>query len=259
MLLGEPRQTNYDLHFDLFGIPVRIHPLFFVLPLFISMTMKEPDVLSAIVILFVFFVSILIHELGHSFAMGYFGQRSRIVLYMMGGLAIPDTNPWQVGLRSQFSPGQQIMVSFAGPFFGFILAALIALVLILFGGDVKPEMDGIIPYLQLDFANTSFANNDPLQFLIRIAININIYLNLLNLMPVFPLDGGQIARELFVMNDPANGIRNSLILSIVAGGVMAIVMFSSGERFGLLFALLAVSSYMSLQQYGSGGFGGRPW
>ena len=257
MLLGEPRQTNYDLHFDLFGIPVRVNPAFFLLPL--VFTLKVGDVVFTLIVAVVFFVSILVHELGHAFAFGYFGQRSRIVLYFMGGLAIPDTNPWQVGSRSRLSSGQQIMVSFAGPFFGFILAALVSLVLILLGGEVKPEMDGFMPYLEFNFANTSFANNEHLINLIYVAIIINVYLNLLNLVPVFPLDGGQIARELFVMNDPANGIRNALILSIVAGGVMAVVLLTAREPFGLLFALLAVSSYMSLQQYGSGGFGGRPW
>ena len=40
----------------------------------------------------VMFVSILVHELGHSLVMRYFGQSSHIVLYMLGGLAIPDSS-----------------------------------------------------------------------------------------------------------------------------------------------------------------------
>ncbi|MFN8414577.1 MAG: hypothetical protein U0Z26_19525 [Anaerolineales bacterium] len=36
------------------------------------------------------FISILIHELGHAFAMRFYSQRSQIVLHGTGGLTIPE-------------------------------------------------------------------------------------------------------------------------------------------------------------------------
>ena len=68
-------------------------------------------------------------------------------------------------------------------------------------------------------------------------------------MPVFPLDGGQIARALFVKADPWDGVRKSLWLSVIAGAILVVV---SLLRFGslymaLLFGLLALQSYQVLQ------------
>ena len=258
MLLGEPRPTPYDLHFDLFGIPVRVNPLFFLLPLFF--TIAAGDIVITLIFAVIFFVSILIHELGHALAFGYYGMPSRIVLYMMGGLATPNTSPWQVGSKSNISAGQQIMISAAGPFAGFLLAAIIALIAIAMGGEVQFGLFGIIPLVFADLSSTSVSDNLYLILLIQYAIWINFYLNLINLLPVFPLDGGQIARQIFVINDPWHGVRNSLILSLVIGGAVGGYMLFNGEFFiGFMFAMFAYNSWLSLQQYGNGGFGGRPW
>lgn len=258
VLLGEPRPTPYDIHFNLFGFPVRIHPAFFLLPVFL--TLGVGDLALTLIFLGIFFVSILVHELGHSLVMAYFGVPSKIVLYMMGGLAIPDTNPWQVGTRSSFSSGQQIMVSFAGPFAGFLLAAVLCILTVAIGGSIHIAADGIVPIVMPDFSNSSIVDNRYLAILLSVSIWINIYLNLINLFPVYPLDGGQIARELFVMSDYRNGIRNSLILSVVAGAVVALIMITGHQVFfGIMFGLLAYNSWLSLQTYGSGGFGGGRW
>jgi len=72
------------------------------------------------------FVSILVHELGHAFTMRYFGQDARVVLYMMGGLAIPESSPWRASSgRRVRGPLSQILISAAGPGAGFLLAGLV--------------------------------------------------------------------------------------------------------------------------------------
>ena len=45
---------------------------------------------------------------------------------------------------------------------------------------------------------------------------VNIFWGLVNLLPVYPLDGGQIARELLELASPADGVRQSLWLSVIA-------------------------------------------
>ena len=77
-------------------------------------------------------------------------------------------------------------------------------------------------------------------------------------MPVYPLDGGQIARELFLLGGSRQAIPRSLILSIVVAVGIALWGFQSQRSFmGIMFLMLAYSSYMTLQQYtGRGGFGG---
>jgi stage IV sporulation protein FB len=82
---------------------------------------------------------------------------------------------------------------------------------------------------------------------------------LINLLPVFPLDGGQIAQQLLVVNDPWSGTERALWLSIIVAVVMAVVGgFAFREPFVvILFLSLAASNYLTLQQLRGGG--GRPW
>ncbi len=262
MFLSEPSRTNYDINFTLFGFDVRVHPAFFIMPLLLgaSWLQAENAGMNLIILITVFFVSILVHELGHAFAFRYFGQPARIVLYWMGGLAIPDGGgPWAINVGTRLTPQQKIVVSAAGPGFGFLLAASLVGVVFAMGGKIEVLQDGIFPALIPRFT----PNNQPniaVITLLYLGIWANIFFNILNLAPVFPLDGGQISRELFEMNDGFNGTRNSIMLSILVGALVAVFSFSTGDRFiGFFFAFMAWSNYMTLQQMG-GGFGGnRPW
>ena len=56
--------------------------------------------------------------------------------------------------------------------------------------------------------------------------------------------------------DYNSGIRNSLMISVGAGAVIAFMGFSIGDRFvGIFFALMAISAYMTLQQMSGRGQG----
>ena len=83
-----PPATRYDLNFNLFGFPVRIHPLYWLLSLLLASGSR--NLLYILVFFVVIFVSLLIHELGHAFALRSMGQESQIVLYHGGGLTIPE-------------------------------------------------------------------------------------------------------------------------------------------------------------------------
>jgi len=80
----------------------------------------------------------------------------------------------------------------------------------------------------------------------------------MNLLPVYPLDGGQIAMSMLILKDPWRGAEKALWISTVTGGVVAIsaaLLFQS-LYLTMLFGSLAYSSYMALQQMGGGG---RSW
>lgn len=234
--------------------------------------LQDPPInagLMLLVLIAVFFVSILVHELGHALAFRYFGQSSRIVLYWMGGLAIPDgQGAWGTSYRPAGRSGSashsvpQIIIALAGPVFGFLLAALLIGLVLAMGGTVGFRFDGIMPsvdaLLPADYRTTEMGVT--LNLFLFFAIWVNIFLNILNLAPVFPLDGGQIARQLFTINDPGHGVRYSIYLSIAVGAIIALMAFQSGDQFiGIFFAIMAWSNYMSLQQFGGGYGGGRPW
>jgi stage IV sporulation protein FB len=82
MIFEVPEPTRGEIHFRLFDIPVRVHPYFWLMTLFMGLS---PDVGTLLIWMGVVFVSILWHELGHVFAYRFFGIRGDVVLYGFGG------------------------------------------------------------------------------------------------------------------------------------------------------------------------------
>ena len=281
MFLSEPSSTPYDARFSLLGIPVRVHPLFWILPLFLGIqtAVVVPEaqlkIMAILIWVMVVFFSIVVHEFGHVFAMMYYGQRARVVLYVMGGLAIPDNNsggwgqdrPWGNSWQSSpygsssggqsRSPGQQIVISAAGPAAGFLFAMLIALFCVLCGGQIEySPLFGVVPYFDIVGLGDNFAD-DRLRIMVLVLVDALIFVNvgwgILNLLPIFPLDGGQISRQLFIINDPYRGVEYSLWLSVMAAGGIALLGLRYQQPF-LLFLMisLAFQSYQLLNQMRGG-------
>ncbi|MDJ0756474.1 MAG: hypothetical protein QNJ45_23275 [Ardenticatenaceae bacterium] len=240
-----PPPTRYDLNFTLFGFSIRVHPLFWIIAiLFGTSTGTIPLLLIWVIAVF---VSILIHELGHSLAMRLYGVDSYIVLHGFGGLAIPTFS--RRG-RGDLSPAQQVFISFAGPLAGFLLAGLILAVVAVFGGLISTGwLLGFIPVPNAFLPGGGSLINGA----IRLFLWVNVFWGLINLVPVFPLDGGQIARHILSSADPWNGMRNSLWVSVIAGALMAVagLVLMGSIYIALLFGILAFQSYQMLR--GSGG------
>ncbi len=262
MLLGEPPRTQYDLNFKVLGFSVRVHPFFWLVGLILgSRGGKEDAGLVILIWIASLFISILIHELGHTLMMRRFGVSSHIVLHMMGGLAIPDSYGFSTRSRDSRS---SILISFAGPAAGFAFAGLIIMVIIGTGGEFTVGRKLLFYDYQL---NPLQEWGKPLIILVDALLFINILWGLVNLLPVYPLDGGQIARTLMIDQDPGGGAIKSLWLSVFAGGGMAVYGASRKDFFlVIMFGMLAFQSYMAIQQMrGGGGFGrgfgggGKPW
>ena len=68
-------------------------------------------------------------------------------------------------------------------------------------------------------------------------------------LPVYPLDGGNVSRNLLLQADPVDGVRKSLWISVIAGGLVALAgfFFFRSIYMAVLFGLLAFQSYQSLQ------------
>src|SRR5262245_50091332 len=108
------------------------------------------------------------------------------------------------------STGPWILVTFAGPGAGFILYALVrALEIWLIHQDVR-----ISPYAYYA--------------LVRLE-NLNLWWGLVNLLPVFPLDGGQICRTALSHWRPYDGTEIALKISLVAAAGMALFCFQFGR------------------------------
>jgi Zn-dependent protease len=249
MLLIEPPPSQGDLHFRLFGVPVRISPLFWLTAVIMGLGREGTPPAEMLIWVAVVFVSVLAHEMGHAFTQRRFGGQPWIVLHGIGGLALCDD--------CDRSPRSQILISLAGPAAGFALAAVILALVRLSGHAVgwtiaQNTVAGMMPFTLLGVKlywepfESLIAN-----VLLYHILFVNIVWGLVNLLPVYPLDGGRIAREVLTLRHPRRGIVLSLQVSIVVAGAMAVVGLLAWQSIftALLFGYLAFTNYQALQAY----------
>ncbi|MEX2139757.1 MAG: site-2 protease family protein [Pirellulales bacterium] len=258
MLLAEPPRTNYDLHFRVFGIPVRVHPFFWLIAL-LSGAREGVSPKETFIWMAALFVSILIHELGHAVAILFYGYRPWVTLHWLGGLASYDrgfSESYDSSDDRSTRPLPQIVISLAGPVAGFLFATVIVGLVFASGGAADFSLGGAYLF-RWDLLGVTSAN---LGYLLDCLIFINLFWGLINLLPVYPLDGGQVSRELFLVANPRRGIEWSLQLSMAAAIAMAIyalLRFQQPFFVVILFGFLAFGSYQALAAYrGFGGQGG---
>jgi Zn-dependent protease len=223
-MFGPVQPTPYDLQFTLFGFPVRVIPWFWVTGLILGFDLlqdREDGPLLLLIWLSIVFVSILIHELGHATLAHLFGYPPSILLYHFGGLAMFEP------LRG-YTTARSILISLAGPAFGFVLGGIVY-----FGSRLIPP--------------------DNLSYVGRVAVAqliwVNIGWGLVNLLPVLPLDGGRISQEACMAASKYRGVTISLWISIVVAGAVGAWFLMNGQRYnGFFFVALAIQNYMDLQQ-----------
>src|SRR5262245_31536533 len=132
-MFQEPGPSSGDLHFRLFGIPVRVSPMFWLVTVLLGLRTDGATPPAELLIwIVVVFVSILVHELGHAFAQRRYGGRPWITLYGMGGLAACDDCDRRTS--------SQILISLAGPAAGFLFALAISVALMVSGRPVGVEL-----------------------------------------------------------------------------------------------------------------------
>ncbi len=207
MFLSEPAETPADLRFWLFGVHVRVHPFFWLISAILGWSIvgefgnTRLGLIYLVVWVACVFVSVLVHELGHVFMGQLFGSHGHIVLHGFGGLAI--------GSNALNRGWQRFLVSFAGPLIQFVLLGLVLLAMFALVPDSAPPPRAPAWY-------------QPVQITLDFLLVINLFWPLLNLLPIWPLDGGQMAREVLVGASPRNGVFLSFALSAVVAGLLAI-------------------------------------
>jgi len=250
VLLGEPPRTQWDLHFALFGIPVRVHPIFWVVAVFMGIrgSPRLADLLSWVVAVF---IAILVHELGHATVMRAYGFAPWITLYGFGGLT--SYSPAQAYGSKGTGTFGQVLISAAGPGAGFLLAASLLVVVAITGHKVQFDLGGSFGFRIGIEPVGSELFTDFLYYVLFVCI----FWGVINLLPVYPLDGGQIAREILLKVNPREGIRISLVLSMfTAVALAAIGLLQWRSPFvALFFGFMAYGSYAALQAYRGRG----PW
>lgn len=206
MFLLEPDETRYDLRWRMFGTSVRVHPMFWLMSVVLgydaNIRLGIGYVLAWVICVF---VSILLHEFGHIWMGRLFGSPGYIVLFSFGGLAI--------GSKQVPHRWQRILVCLAGP-----LIQLLLWVALWYGGM----------RIILLFPGRMIV---PAFIVWRMLFGINLLWPLLNLLPIWPLDGGQVTREVCQGASPSSGTVFSLGISMVVSGFLAVheLMASQGR------------------------------
>lgn len=226
--------SSNDVSFRLFGFPTFIQPFFWLIALFITavplggMNNNMPLWLAQVIVGAAgVLLSILVHELGHALTFRHlFCMPCIIVLHGSGGVTIPQ----QQHRRGYGFSGAaaECFLAFSGPLAGFVLA-FFAIMLLQF-----------VPF-PAGNVGTAVAL---FHFFLWWTALISIFWSIFNLLPIYPMDGGHIAREVFVFLFPRQGVEFSLILSMVLA-VFLIAVALQYQQYFIAFIL----AYFAYQNY----------
>lgn len=227
-------------HFKILGVPVRVEWPFFLVAAMLGLAgMRSwPDssflgrMTWMVIWVAIVFVSVLVHEFGHAMAYKMNRERSSIVLTALWGLTSGRESPQR---------WRRIFVSLSGAIFAFLVLGL--------------------PFLLLrdparTAAMTSGSDFAWKRFLVVYYIGYaNLWWSVANLLPILPLDGGNVAREVV-------GLRRARIAGVAVGFTVALWLFLIGQGFAAIF--LGMLGFMNLAEImqeragfpgGGGGYG----
>ena len=193
-------------------IPITIHPFFWVLAGLIGWVNSNSlsgTILWAVVIL----ISVLFHELGHALTATMFGLSPKIMLVAFGGVTSYD--------NSNLKRWKQFLIVFNGPLFGIFLFLIATFVLYL-----------------------NFITNPYFLGFFKITQLVNLFWSIVNLLPVLPLDGGQLLRILMEGAFGVKGFKASLFIGVLVAIAISVFFFIKGSFLvGALFFLFAFQSF----------------
>jgi stage IV sporulation protein FB len=202
MNVAEPRRTRFDLRWKLLGTPFRATPLFWAAVAVLGIRYyADPEAGS-----FGYFVfwmvaavsAVLLHDLGQILVGRFFAMRGDVVLYGLGSLTM--------GADTLSRRWQRVVVLLSGSLIQFVFVAVI------WGltWAPYPALLGSAP-LRYSIGNGT-----------AILLRAHFYWGLLNLLPIWPLDGGRIACEIGDGLFGRRGIWAALGLSLVTCAAVAI-------------------------------------
>lgn len=190
----------------LFGIQVRLHiALVIIFALGAIQWYPKHGVAGALfgmLLVGILLACILLHEFGHSLVAKHFKIPVRdIMLWPLGGIATLEKKP--------ANPRQGLLISIAGPAVNVVLSIIFFAIMsvVLQTSDLKALSDNLTPSWQ--------------SLLVILCIN-NLFLAVFNLIPAYPMDGGQILLHgLSLKIDPSKAMHISAwvarILAMVLG------------------------------------------
>jgi Zn-dependent protease len=195
-------------------IPVSIHPFFWVIAGLIGW-LNSGSFLGTLIWILVILVSVLFHEFGHALTACLFGQKPKIALIAMGGVTSYENRDLKFW--------KQFLIVLNGPLFGVLLFFIASFIL----------------YLKF-FENIHIVN------FFRVTQVVNLFWSVVNLLPVLPLDGGQLLRIALEACLGVKGFRLSIFIGMIIALLLSVFFFiKGGFLIGAIFFLFAFQSFDS--------------
>ena len=221
-----PSQKGSVRLFRFAGIDVFLHWSWFLVAFYVINNRREhySSPLWNVLEYLALFLIVLLHEFGHSLACRQVGgQADQIVLWPLGGVAY---------VAPPQRPGAMLWSIAAGPLVN------VALLPILTGLALWNDA------LQWDAALPSH-----LLFL-RDIWTVNLVLLIFNLLPVYPLDGGQILRSLlwYVLGRARSLLVASLIGLVGVAGLFALALLDRSVWMGIMCAFILLNCWRGLME-----------
>ncbi|PQJ29218.1 metalloprotease [Rubritalea profundi] len=206
------------IEFKLFGIPIRVEPIFWLTMGFLGLMRYDPrssaDLLMLAMFVIAGFLSLLIHEMGHALMIKHYKLPTQVVLSNFGGYATYPAgilNRKQSFLVTAAGPGSQILVAIAVFF--------------------------ISPYLGL-------AGN-MLSHFIGTFVLISVIWAIFNCLPILPLDGGQMLGAIMGPRRKAGVHLTGIIIAALIGVVAIYIGYYIASLF---MGMFAYQNYQAWQQ-----------
>lgn len=202
----------------LFGVDVRLHLTFFLLPMFIVGTdyaahQGNANAPADLALVGIILACVAAHEAGHMIAARRFGMIPKaVILLPLTGVTLYDESRAEKPVPAALLWKREIRLAVVGPLVNLALAAFAAAIItgINRGVDLWKW-----PLLQATA-------------LPRSVVGANLFLAGLNLMPAYPLDGGRILRAIFSRNMDASAatrravsISNAIAMVLMVAGLFS--------------------------------------
>lgn len=217
--------------FQLFGIKVKVHVTFILLPLLmglgICLTEGPLNAIRAITFILFIFTCVTFHEFSHSVVAQHFKIKVKsITLLPIGGVATMEKMPEK--------PKEEFLMAIAGPLFNIALAIILFYpIYVLFGRNLS----------QMNPVNTNF---DTWKATILYMYWVNPILAIFNMLPAFPMDGGRALRAFLASRI---GISKATRIAVSIGHTFAVVFGLIGLFApNILLILIAFFIYIAASQ-----------
>lgn len=233
------------IRFTLFGVQVSIHPTLWLSLSFLGgvfMISSMVELISVLLFILAAFVVLLAHEMGHALVGRWLGGgRPSVYLAWLGG----DCTNEQARLTRM----QGVVMTASGPLASLLVGVLAYVLFSLYVGSFKLGFacacSFALGYLP---ANIALAFPALPVFLFFFLIEVSCWWTVLNLLPIFPLDGGQIMQGL--MNSRCQMHAISLAAAVVMAAASAVIGL---WLLSIFMVLLAMLNYKFYQEEKHGG------